>query len=61
MPYQIAIHPMASQFLDVVPIVEGGLPLSVGAIVRSDSVVSPVIRHFIAHLHRAAHQLSKLP
>jgi LysR family transcriptional regulator, regulator of abg operon len=61
MPYQIAIHPMASQFLDVVPIVEGGLPLSVGAIVRSDSVVSPVIRHFIAHLHRAAHQVSKLP
>lgn len=57
MPYQIAIHPMAAQFLDLVPIEEGGLPLIVGAIVRSDSVVSPVIRHFIAHLHRAAHQL----
>jgi LysR family transcriptional regulator, regulator of abg operon len=61
MPYQIAIHPMTSQFLDLVPIEEGGLPLAVGAIVRSDSVVSPVIRHFIAHLHRAAHQLSKVP
>ncbi len=59
MPYQIAIHPMAAQFLELVPIEEGGLPLAVGAIVRSDSVVSPVIRHFIAHLHRAAHQLKR--
>lgn len=59
MPYQIAIHPMAAQFLDLVPIEEGGLPLAVGAIVRGDSVVSPVIRHFIAHLHRAAHQLKR--
>lgn len=59
MPYQIAIHPMAAQFLDLVPIAEGGLPLAVGAIVRGDSVVSPVIRHFIAHLHRAAHQLKR--
>jgi hypothetical protein len=29
----------------------------VGAIIRSGSVVSPAIRQFIAHLHRAAHQL----
>lgn len=60
MPHQIAVHPLAAQFLTVVPIAEGGLPLSVGAIVRSDSVVSPAIRHFIAHLHRAAHQASRL-
>ena len=60
MPHQIAAHPLAAQFLTVVPIAEGGLPLSVGAIVRSDSVVSPAIRHFIAHLHRAAHQASRL-
>ena len=60
MPQQIAVHPLATQFLAVVPIAEGGLPLSVGAIVRSDSVVSPAIRHFIAHLHRAAHQATRL-
>lgn len=60
MPRQIAEHPMAGEFFSVVPIEEGGLPLAVGAIVRSDSVVSPVIRHFLAHLHRAAHQLSRL-
>jgi DNA-binding transcriptional LysR family regulator len=59
MPEQIATHPMASPFITVVPIAEGGLPLSVGAMVRSDAVISPVIRHFIAHLHRAAGQVGK--
>ncbi|WP_256405537.1 hypothetical protein [Rhodoferax sp. BAB1] len=43
----------------MVPIAKAGLPLTVGAIIRSDSVVSPAIRHFIAHLHRAAHQLPR--
>ena len=59
MPRQIAVHPLAVQFLTIVPVAEVGLPLAVGAIVRSDSVISPVIRHFIAHLHRAAYQLSR--
>jgi len=60
MPQQIAVQPLSTQFLTVIPIAEGGLPLSVGAMIRSDSVVSPAIRHFIAHLHRAAHQLTKV-
>lgn len=60
MPQQIATHPVTAQFLTVVPVVEGGLALSVGAIVRADSVVSPAIRHFISHLHRAAHQVNRL-
>ena len=59
MPEQIATHPMATPFITVVPVAEGGLPLSVGAMVRSDAVISPVIRHFIAHLHRAAGQVGK--
>lgn len=58
MPQQIATHPMAAPFLSVVPVREGGLPLTVGAIVRSDAVVSPAIRHCIAHLHRAAYHIS---
>ncbi|MEO5797534.1 MAG: LysR substrate-binding domain-containing protein [Rhodoferax sp.] len=58
MPQQIASHPMAAPFLSVVPVAEGGYPLTVGAIVRSDAVVSPAIRHCIAHLHRAAYQIS---
>ncbi len=58
MPRQIAVHPLAAPFISVVPVIEGGLDLTVGAIIRSDSAVSPAIRHFIAHLHRAAHQTS---
>jgi len=59
MPRQIAQHPMAAQFVCIVPVQEEGLPLAVGAMVRSDAVMSPVLRHFIAHLHRAAHQLAR--
>lgn len=58
MPRQIALHPMAAMYLSIVPVAEEGLPLAVGAMVRRDAVLSPVIRHFIAHLHRAAHQIS---
>jgi LysR family transcriptional regulator, regulator of abg operon len=57
MPQQIAVQPLSAQFLTVVPVVEGGLTLKVGAMIQRDAVVSPVIRHFIAHLHRAAHQI----
>jgi len=59
LPRQIAEHPLAAPYLSIVPVAEEGLPLSIGAIIRSDSVVSPAIRHFIAHLHRAAYQLAK--
>ena len=56
MPEQIISHPLGQNIVQV-PIQEPGLPLTVGIIIRSSSVVSPAIRHFIAHLHRAAHQL----
>jgi LysR family transcriptional regulator, regulator of abg operon len=58
MPRQIAMHPMAAEYISIVPVVEVGLDLQVGAIVRSDSVLSPAIRHLITHLHRAAHQVA---
>ena len=54
MPQQIVSHPLAGQDIVVVPLEEPGLPLTVGVIVRSGSVVSPAIRQFIVHLHRAA-------
>ena len=60
MPLQITRHPLAAQFLVVVPVKEHGLALTVGAIVRSGSVVSPAVRHFISHLHRAAHHARSL-
>lgn len=59
MPQQIAEHPLAKQFLSIVPIAEGGLDLQVAAIVRRESTVLPPVRHFIAHLHRAAYHHTK--
>ena len=57
MPMQIAVHPLAAQFMTVVPIKEGHLPLTLGAIVRRGALLKPALRHFVAHLHRAAVQV----
>lgn len=54
MPVPIATHPAALPFLSVVPITEGHLRLTVGAITRPDALHQPAVRHFIAHLQRAA-------
>lgn len=59
MPQQIAEHVIAKQFLNIVPVAEGGLDLKVAAIVRRESTVLPAVRHFIAHLHRAAYHHTK--
>lgn len=59
MPEQIARHPLAGPHMSILPLAEAGLPLTVGAIIRSDSVVSPALRQFIRHLHRAAHRLQE--
>ncbi len=56
MPEQIIAHPLGKD-IGRVPLEEPGLSLNVGVIVRSDARISPVIRQFIAHLHRAAQQL----
>jgi LysR family transcriptional regulator, regulator of abg operon len=58
MPEQITQHPTLSSLLSVVPVREKGLPLEVAAMVRSDTALNPITKHFIAHLHRAVHQLS---
>jgi len=57
MPNQIATHPFAVQHLDIVPVVEGWLKLAPGALARTDAALKPSVRHFLAHLHRAAHHL----
>lgn len=56
MPEQIISHRLGQNIVRV-PLQEPGLRLTVGVMIRSSSVVSPAIRHFISHLHRAAHQL----
>jgi len=55
LPRQIATHAFAGQHLDVVPVAEGPLKLSLGALARADAALKPSVRHFLAHLHRAAH------
>jgi LysR family transcriptional regulator, regulator of abg operon len=57
MPYQIAVHPMAATVLSIVPTREGPLQATLSAMARADAVLKPAVRHFIAHLHRAAHQV----
>ncbi|MEF7616986.1 LysR family transcriptional regulator [Aquincola sp. MAHUQ-54] len=59
LPQQIALHPFATQYLDVVALAEGPLMLTLGALARTDTHLKPSVRHFMAHLHRAAHQLAQ--
>jgi len=54
MPWPIATHPAAAPFMTVVPIKEGPLALTLGVITRADAMLKPAVRHFVAHLHRAA-------
>ncbi|MDR7332152.1 LysR substrate-binding domain-containing protein [Roseateles asaccharophilus] len=58
-PRQIAQHPFARQYLDIVPVEEGPLKLTLVALARADTAIKPSVRHFLAHLHRAAHHLTK--
>jgi LysR family transcriptional regulator, regulator of abg operon len=63
MPEQVMRHPALNEAVRVVPIQEKGLKLSVGAMVRSDVSVTPLLRQFLTHLQRAAHQvqMGRLP
>ncbi|NML47020.1 LysR family transcriptional regulator [Ramlibacter sp. G-1-2-2] len=55
MPLAIAGHPLGAHGMSIVPIQEGHLKLTVGVMARKDTLLKPVIRHFMAHLQRAAH------
>ncbi|MBK9115495.1 MAG: LysR family transcriptional regulator [Betaproteobacteria bacterium] len=54
MPMPIATHPAAAPFLAVVPIREGHLRLTIGAITKPETMLKPAARHFVSHLQRAA-------
>jgi DNA-binding transcriptional LysR family regulator len=56
MPMPLPVHSAAANFMTVVPIKEGHLAMTVGAIVRRGATLKPAVRHFLAHLHRATHQ-----
>lgn len=59
LPRQIAAHPFALQYLQTIAVDEGPLTLSLGVLARAEAHLKPSVRHFMAHLHRAAHQLSR--
>jgi LysR family transcriptional regulator, regulator of abg operon len=54
MPLPIALHPAAQPYMTVLPLREGPLPLTLGAMVRRSAMLKPALGHFLAHLHRAA-------
>ncbi len=57
LPRQIAEHPLAARFLDIVQVSEGPLMLELVALVRPETNLKPSVRQFLAHLHRAVHHL----
>lgn len=59
LPQQIAAHRIAAEYLAVVPVREGPLQSNMVAMVKSESMLLPATRHFIAHLHRAAYHLMR--
>jgi LysR family transcriptional regulator of abg operon len=58
LPQQIAAHRFAAEYLDVIDVAEGPLHLTLGALARADAALKPSVRHFLAHLHRAAQHLT---
>lgn len=56
MPQQIASQALVAKDIVQVPLQEAGLKLTVGVIVRSETIMAPAVRQFISHLGRAAHQ-----
>lgn len=61
MPRPLAMHPAAAPFLAVPRLQEPPLGLVVGAITKVETALKPVVRHFLTHLHRAAHHLQNDP
>lgn len=53
LPKHIALHSFAAQHMDTVS-VEDPLTAELVALARAEVAVKPSVRHFLAHLHRAA-------
>lgn len=57
MPLPLVQHPAAAPFLQVLSLQEGPLMLELAAILHVDGLLRPAVKQFMAHVHRAAHQL----
>jgi len=60
LPLPIARHASVQPFLSVVPLQQGPLSLEVGAMVRTETMLKPVVRRFVDHLHRASAHLVQI-
>lgn len=58
LPQQIAAHPFASEYIETVDVDEDPLTAWLVALARAEVAVKPSVRHFLAHLHRAASGMS---
>lgn len=58
-PRQIVEHRTMTEYFETVAVDEGPLSLTLAALVRSGTHLKPAVRQFLAHLHRAAHQLGR--
>ena len=58
---RLMLHDLGIPFIEVPPLQEAPLGLVLGAITRVETALRPVVRHFLTHLHRAAHHLQNDP
>ncbi|HEY6087779.1 MAG TPA: LysR substrate-binding domain-containing protein [Burkholderiaceae bacterium] len=58
MPQPIADHPLAANYMVSLPLREGPLVATLAAMSRPQNALTPAVRHFVAHLGRAAHHLA---
>ncbi|WP_199104525.1 LysR family transcriptional regulator [Aquitalea sp. ASV11] len=59
LPRQIARQSWLASYVSPIALSEQGLPLQVGAILRQELALAPVVRHLLTHLHRAAHHINR--
>jgi DNA-binding transcriptional LysR family regulator len=52
---EFATQPMAAACMSIVPIKEGPWTVTIAAMMLPESALLPAVRHFVAHLARAAH------
>lgn len=60
MPQPIASHPLAASYMVTLKLREAPFQSTLAAMSRPQTSLSPAVRHFVAHLGRAAHQMRLL-